>query len=256
MLDDKPYELLVEEALAAPFEGWDFRWLEGRCDQAGPSWSYEDLARMALGTASSALDIDTGGGELLASLQPLPAHTVATEAWEPNIAVAMRRLAPLGVEVRMGDSSKLPAGDGEFDLVLNRHGGFSARETRRVLVPGGHVLMQHVGRGNDADLNAALGAGPPSYGGDCATMVGELEQTGFRVVEAREETAEFVFFDIGAVVYHLRAVSWQIPDFDVTTYDHELRHLDARIRREGRFVAHDRRYLIRAQRRDVLNSPL
>lgn len=242
------YESLVAEALAAPFEGWDFHWLDGRSDQAGPSWSYEDLARSALAAAKSALDVDTGGGELLASLQPLPAHTVATEAWEPNIAVATGRLAPLGVEVRRSDPSGLPASDGEFDLVLNRHGGFSAPETRRVLRPGGIVLMQHVGRDNDADLNAVLGAAPPSYGGDCATMVAELEQNGFRVDEARDETPEFVFFDIGAVVYHLRAVSWQIPDFDVTTYDRELRNLDARIRNEGRFVAHDRRYLIRAQR--------
>jgi hypothetical protein len=69
------------------------------------------------------LDIDTGGGEVLASLQPLPATTVATEGWEPNLPVARDRLAPFGVDVRRHDGTDpLPARDGEFDLVLNRDG--------------------------------------------------------------------------------------------------------------------------------------
>jgi hypothetical protein len=52
--------------------------------------------------------------------------------------------------------------------------------------------------------------------------------------------------DIGAVVFHLSAVSWQVPGFDVATYDQALRRLDARIRAEGRFVVRDHRTLIRA----------
>jgi SAM-dependent methyltransferase len=249
MSSDRPYEALVAEALAASFEGWDFSWLDGRTDQTGPSWSYEELAQSALATATSALDIATGGGELLASFQPLPAHTVATEGWQPNVAVATRRLAPLGVEVRASTTTTLPARDGEFDLVLNRHGGFDAAEARRVLAPGGTLLMQHVGTGNDADLNAALGAPSPQYGADCAMMADELERAGFAVVTCRDENPEFAFYDIGAVIYHLRAVSWQIPDFDVQTYDQPLRSLDARIRSEGPFIAHDHRILIEAERK-------
>lgn len=248
MSESKSYEVLVAEALAAPFEGWDFGWLEGRVDQPGPSWSYEELARSALAMGTSALDIDTGGGELLASLRPLPAHTVATEAWVPNVALAKRRLLPLGVEVREGSVSKLPAKDAEFDVVLNRHGGFDAAEITRVMALGGNLVMQHVGSRNDVELNAALGSPPPDYGGDCAKTVRELQAAGCRVIMACEEMPEFVLYDIGAVVYHLRAVSWQIPNFDVQTYDHELRSLDARIRSEGSFVAHDHRYLITAHR--------
>ena len=63
-----------------------------------------------------------------------------------------------------------------------------------------------------------------------------------------EEMPEFAFYDIGAVIYHLRAVSWQIPDFDVQKYDRELRSLDARIRNDGRFVAHDHRFMVKALR--------
>lgn len=33
--------------------------------------------------------------------------------------------------------------------------------------------------------------------------------------------------DIGAVVYELRAVSWQVPGFDVAMFDKQLREIDA-----------------------------
>jgi hypothetical protein len=80
-------------------------------------------------------------------------------------------------------------------------------------------------------------------------MAGELERAGFDVVTSRDENPEFAFNDIGAVIYHLRAVSWQIPDFDVQTYDQSLRRLDARIRNDGPFIAHDHRLLIAAERK-------
>ncbi|MEU0556389.1 hypothetical protein [Dactylosporangium sp. NPDC006015] len=91
------YQQLVEEALAAPVAGWDFTWLRGRSHGGDPSWSYPALARPLIAGASSLLDVDTGGGELLASLAPLPPRTVATESWAPNVPVAAARLSPLGV---------------------------------------------------------------------------------------------------------------------------------------------------------------
>lgn len=250
----KSYDELVAEALAAPFEGWDFSWLEvgGRATHEELSWSYPSLARQAIAQATSVLDIDTGGGELLASFAPFDVPVVATEGWEPNVAVARDRLGPLGVDVRRSENGSTPARDGEFDLVLNRHGHCDPAELFRVLLPGGVVLMQHVGRDNDAELNQELGAAPPKGGADSAEMVASLQRNGFRILEARAEMPEFVFHDIGAVVYQLRAVSWQIPDFDVQRYDAELRALDARIRCEGSFVAHDRRFLIRARRSEGL----
>jgi hypothetical protein len=53
--------------------------------------------------------------------------------------------------------------------------------------------------------------------------------------------------DVGALVFHLRAIPWQIPDFEVDRYGPALQALDQRIRTEGPFVAYDHRYLIRAR---------
>ena len=55
--------------------------------------------------------------------------------------------------------------------------------------------------------------------------------------------------DIGALVFQLRAVPWQVPGFDLDKYGPALRALDRGCRAEGPFVAHDHRYLLRARRR-------
>ena len=57
-----------------------------------PSWSYPKLAGELVRGSTSLLDVDTGGGELLACLAPLPARTTAVEGWAPNLTVARERL--------------------------------------------------------------------------------------------------------------------------------------------------------------------
>jgi len=248
------YDELVADALAAAdaMRRWDFDYLEGRTSTDPLPWSYPNLARDAISRSRRLLDMDTGGGEVLASLAPLPPHTVATEGWEPNIRVARERLEPLGVEVRRAHGETLPVEDGEFDLVLNRHAAFDVAEVWRALAPGGHFLMQQVGSRNDLELNAALGA-PPALEPDsdtCAGAVAGLERQGFQVLEAVEAFPAVRFHNIAEVVYQLTIVSWQAPGFDVTRYDAKLRELDRRIRAEGPLVVHNHRYIIRAVKPD------
>jgi len=61
------------------------------------------------------------------------------------------------------------------------------------------------------------------------------------------ETAN-LFLDIGAIVYQLRAVPWQVRDFNPQRYDRALRRLDAVIRTHGHFTATAHRFLIQATR--------
>jgi hypothetical protein len=60
------YEDLIAEGNAVPVAGWDFSWFEGRATEERPSWRYQHLMADRLTTASSALDLQTGGGEVLA----------------------------------------------------------------------------------------------------------------------------------------------------------------------------------------------
>ncbi|MEV4516479.1 methyltransferase [Dactylosporangium sp. NPDC049525] len=238
------YEELIAEATAAPVEGWDFGWLRGRTHGGELSWSYPELARDLVGHASSLLDVDTGGGELLASLAPLPPHAVASEAWPPNVRIATDRLTPLGVTVRQSTTALPAAG---FDLVLNRHGACDAGELARLLRPGGLLLTQQVGSDDCTSLNTALGA-PPAYppgSWDAASAGAALTAAGFTLLDVREEHPAVTFADVGALVFQLRMVTWQVPDFTVERYDDALRRLHAAGRPIG---THAHRFLIHARR--------
>ena len=72
---------LLAEAQSAPIRGWDFSWLDGRASEERPSWGYSRLLGRRLAQAAAALDVQTGGGELLAGLDRLPPLMVATEGW-------------------------------------------------------------------------------------------------------------------------------------------------------------------------------
>jgi SAM-dependent methyltransferase len=240
------FESLARHAASAQHEGWDFSYLHGRTTGGGLPWSYPDLARPLLDAASRLLDQDTGGGEILASLRPLPVHAVATEGWEPNIEVAMKRLEPLGVKVRRQAGRRIPGANGEFDLVLNRHGHIDADELARVLTTGGRLLTQQVGAGNDKEFNQALDQPTASDGPTPDRLAESLSLIGFRVTRLEQVAAPVTYLDIGAVVFQLLAVPWQVPGFTVERFDAELRALDRRIHSEDGFTVHNHRILATA----------
>jgi len=251
MGDSALFDRLVAEALAQPFEGWNFSYIADRWREAPTSWDYRAKARALMAGASSLLDMDTGGGEVLASLAPFPPLACATEGWDPNVPVARVRLEPLGVRVERVDSeSDLPFSDAMFDLVLNRHGDYHPSELRRILKPGGRFLTQQVGGQNCIELNELL-QDRVEFKYSYWTLdyaLRELRDAGFEIVESRDEHPETIITDIGAVVYLLRIVSWQIADFSVEKYRHKLMALHNRIQEKGPLVIHAHRLYIEAQR--------
>ncbi|PQM47489.1 hypothetical protein C1Y40_02327 [Mycobacterium talmoniae] len=93
------------------------------------------------------MDLQTGGGEVLAGAQPFPPTMAATESWPPNAARATELLHPRGVVVvATRDEPPLPFADDAFDLVTSRHpNAVWWTEIARVLRPGGTYFAQHVG---------------------------------------------------------------------------------------------------------------
>jgi SAM-dependent methyltransferase len=253
MRDDSEsrFEALVDDALRAVFAGWDFSYIEpGRWRNAPLPWKYKAEVRRAFAAAQSALDMGTGGGEVLASLAPFPPRMVATEGWDRNAPVAAARLRPLGVPVVRAESGRpMPFADAAFDLIINRHDGYAPRELRRVLAPGGWFITQQVGGRNNAELNELLQCPipfeyaywTPGY------AAAELARAGLEVMRVEEALSETHVADIGAVVYYLRAVAWQIADFSVETYRDRLLALHRRIEREGELMIHEHRFFIEAR---------
>ncbi|WP_018503632.1 class I SAM-dependent methyltransferase [Parafrankia discariae] len=247
----RAFEELVAEAESAPVGGWGFSWLEGRATEERPSWGYARLMGERMASASVALDVQTGGGEILAGVSKLPAGTVATESWPPNIAHAAALLRPRGVSV-VAAGDVFPFADDAFDLVVSRHPVATAwMEIARVLRPGGVYFSQQVGPGSVFELaEYFLGPQPPEVRGrrhpDRARA--QAGSAGLEVVDLRMESLRTEFFDVGAVIYFLRKVIWMVPGFTVARYRPQLRALHDRIQADGSFVAHATRFLIEARR--------
>lgn len=250
----RSFDELVAEAESVSVDGWDFSWLEGRATEERPSWGYQRRMGEKLGEASAALDIQTGGGEVLAGAPAMPSVMVATESWPPNVAKATTLLRPRGVVVVADqDEPPLPFADDAFDLVTSRHPATVWwGEISRVLQPGGTYFAQHVGHSSVFELvEYFLGPQPESvrrsrhYDDESAQALA----VGLDVADLRFERLKVEFFDIGAVIYFLRKVIWMVPGFTVDQYRGQLRELHDQIEDEGAFVAHSSRFLIEARKR-------
>ena len=245
------FDELIAEGNAVPLEGWDFSWFEGRATEERPSWGYSRLLGQRMAEATSALDIQTGGGEVLAGIPKPPPRLVATESWPPNVGVARRNLAPLGATVvEVPDAPSFPFEDASFDLVVSRHPVNTWwDEIARVLTPGGTFLSQQIGDGTVRELREAM-VGPerprPTRASDDAAKAARA--AGLTVLDLRQEALRTVFHDIAAVVYFLRKVVWIVPDFTVERYREQLWRVHEQICREGAFVAHAQRFLIEARK--------
>lgn len=251
MPDDPEFARLVAEGAAVPVEGWDFSWFDGRATEERPSWGYARMMGGRMAHARAALDIQTGGGEVLAGIPQPPPVLAATESWPPNVALARRNLAPLGARVvQAADDAGLPFRADSFDLVVSRHPvELGWPEVARVLRPGGTFLAQLVGAGTNRELSEFM-MGPQPVRPDRSTdwVRAQAEAAGLVVADLRAEALRAVFGDVGAVVYFLRKVLWTVPGFTVAGYRDPLRRLHEKIQAEGPFVAHARRVLIEARK--------
>ncbi|MFB1099131.1 methyltransferase domain-containing protein [Terribacillus sp. JSM ZJ617] len=244
------FNLLLEDSVKA-FTGWDFSYVEdtGRVQYEPLPWSYGSKAREYLFGAGSALDMGTGGGEFLSKLLPLPEYTVATESYLPNVPIARNRLSPLGVDVvQIKEDDQLPVLDESFEVILNKHESYDVSEVWRVLKQNAIFLTQQVGGTDCKELNQLLGAplNPDFENWSLQTAVEELEDR-FTILESAEAFPSMRFYDIGAVIYYLKAIPWQVPEFTVDAYRDALFEMHLFIEKNGYMNVRQHRFLLAAR---------
>ncbi|KNF08287.1 methyltransferase, SAM-dependent [Gottschalkia purinilytica] len=230
------FDFLIKE-VNVNFEGWDFSYIEstGRMQEFPLTWSYRNKIISKIESAKSLLDMGTGGGEFLSSIKHIPNYTCATEGYKPNITVAKNKLEPLGVKVyELEDDSRLPFDDKTFDIIINKHESYCIKEVSRILKDKGKFITQQVGGENDKEINIIF---KTSKGTDTnwnlQIAVNELKDLSLRILEQKEDFVKTRFYDIGAVVYYLKATPWQIPDFTVEKYFNHLLEIYKIIERKG-----------------------
>jgi hypothetical protein len=79
-------------------------------------------------------------------------------------------------------------------------------------------------------------------------IVQRLKDAGFELTISNEDFPCAEFFAIGAVVFYLRIISWQIADFNVNKYRDRLCAIHQDIIVNGPLQVHDHRILVEAHK--------
>ncbi len=221
--------------------------------QENPPWDYKLEVVKEFPRIRSLLDLGTGGGEFLSSLGQLPERTYATEGYQPNVAIARDRLKPLRVDVirtysedntKRPQAGALPFRTESLDMIIDRHESFVASEVHRVLKRGGIFLTQQAGSANYPELNEFLGAPKIEAIWDLQVARQQITKTGLHVTAGQEALLESKFMDIGAVVFLLLAIPWQLEGFTVVRHLDKLKELHQLIARTGSLSVTARRFYL------------
>lgn len=242
----------AEEEIAH-IRGWDFSHIDGKYEEPEElPWDYRQVIRQYLVPGMKLLDIDTGGGEFLLSLNHPHGNTAATENYPPNIQLCREVLLPLGIDFRPGNAEeKLPFEDDSFDLVINRHGSFHPAEIYRVLKPGGVFITQQVGAENERELVRLLCGDtllpfPDQY---LEITSRKFREAGFAILRAEECFRPIRFFDVGALVWFARIIQWEFPDFSVDTHLEGLWKAQRILETNGSVDGRTHRFLLVVEKR-------
>lgn len=212
------------------FQGWDFSHIQSRWQHEPLGWDYKSIIMEHLCPTDQLLDMGTGGGEFLLSLNHPYENTSVTEAWAPNIQLCRERLAPLGIQVYpVQEDAPLP-------------------EVKRVLKLGGLFITQQVGSENCASLEKRINL--EEYARPAFSLQTELpvfQECGFAVKYAAESFPELKFFDVGAIVFWAKIIEWSFPGFSVEKNFERLCALQNELELRGFISTTEHRFLIVSQ---------
>lgn len=245
-----------KQAEAQAFSGWDFSHIAGQMASEPLPWDYKDIVTQYLKSDYELLDMGTGGGEFLLTLDH-PYHlTSVTEAYPPNIEICKNKLVPLGISVQaITDDHHLGFKDESFDIIINRHEAFDPKELYRLLRPNGYFITQQVGGLNNKDLSRKVGIKRPE--GDSEHNYSEhhlgnnldlLRKAGFKVLVSSECYPKVTFASVEAFVYFAKIIEWEFPHFSVESCFKQLCELQNELEETGLIVGTEHRFMIVAQK--------
>ncbi len=213
--------------------GWDFSRLDGKLASDEPWWNFEEDCRSAMSRSERILDLGTGGGErllrLLEGIDVDAMTVVATEGWEPNVAVAREALSPCRVDVVRYDSERgevMPFPDDHFDLVMARHEAIDVEQVARVLAPGGRLLTQQVDGRDAEEIHEWFGEDFLYPEVTSRHYADAMEAAGLSVGVVDDWSSTMEFADAEALVTYLALVPWNAPHFTVDAHAKRLAALD------------------------------
>jgi SAM-dependent methyltransferase len=173
------------------------------------------------GPGTALLDIGCGSGAVLRAAADRGAEVTGLDA-APGLAEVARRRVP-GARIEVGEMQTLPFADAAYDVVTGYNAFQYAAdpvaalgEARRVLRPGGVLVVATWGRAEQCQGGAVLGAvsrlapPPPGSPGPFALAEGTaleelLNAGGFRTESIQDVDAPYVFPDEGTMLRAFRS---------------------------------------------------
>ena len=207
----------------AHIHGWDFSHIYGRySEEENLPWDFRTVINKYLKDNMKLLDMETGGGEFLLSLNHPKHNTSAIEGYQPNVELCKKVLLPLGIDFKEADGDeKLPFENEYFDIITNRHGAYNVTELKRVLKKDGIFITQQVGAENDRELVEMLlpeNKDLPYAKHYLNIKQQEISEQGFEILESGETFQPIKFFDTGALVWFAKIIEWEFPNFSVKSH--------------------------------------
>ncbi|WMM25505.1 class I SAM-dependent methyltransferase [Tissierella sp. MB52-C2] len=234
------------------FKGWDFSHINNRMEEETLPWDYKKLVKSYISEEKILLDMGTGGGEFLLSLNPTEGKTYATESYLPNIELCKSVLTSYGIDVRpVSDDSNLPFDDRYFDIIINRHESFCVTEINRILKPGGIFITQQVGGMNNREISKFLLGEYPNITDidlNLDKILLEAKAIGMRIIDTGECFPKTYFYDIGAFVFYAKIIEWEFPGFSVERCFNKLVELQAKLEKQGYIETLEHRYFLIAEK--------
>lgn len=244
----KLVELWKKEAKQS-FEGWEFSYLDenGRWEMESLPWNYLEIVRWYLKGTDQLLDMGTGGGEILLSLEH-PYHKISvTEGYLLNYQLCKKKLDPLGITVKfVKEDDLLSYPDDFFDIIINRHESFRLDEVKRVLKRGGIFITQQVGCENSRGLSKRLLEKEleVDFRNQLTYQLKQTRKVGFEILSSDEYYAQLKFFDVGAIAYYASIIEWEFPNFSVDKCLDALMELHHEIEEKGFVSSTEHRYMM------------
>lgn len=231
------------------FKGWDFSHIEKRWEHEQIPWDYKEIVLKYIKSSDELLDMGTGGGEFLLTLNHPYNLTSVTEAYPPNVELCKNKLSPLGIEVeQVFDDSDIPYETNKFDIVINRHEAFNVDEVSRILKNDGYFITQQVGGRNNNDLSFKLvNDYSPGINHNLKNNIYLLQKSGFEIMLSDEIFYKTKFYDIGAVVYFAKIIEWEFPNFSVDSCFEKLCRLKKELDQQGYIYGTAHRFIIVAK---------
>ena len=247
MKKDELFKYLKSEEEKS-ISGWDFSYLDGRWDEEDLPWNYKEIVKKYLRPEHFMLDMGTGGGEFLMTLNHPYDKTSVTEGYKPNYEICMSKLAPLGVKVYnyVGDDRLDLIDDNTFDIVINRHESYNESELHRILKPNGVFITQQVGAYNNKALATFFDESHVDQFPELTLdkSIERLIENSFDILYSDEYYPLLKFYDLGAIAYFAKIIEWEFINFSVDKTIDKFEILQKELERTGFISSKEHRFII------------